>query len=113
MMARAKTIVAINAFPAALHNITEKINKLAKKGVEVYVQAYAPIVLDRKVPLIIPDINNYSLHYWQAEQLNIAVDRKEVLVALFNKDLDKLIHATYSNNIYLSCIMYSGISSEQ
>lgn len=112
MLGRLESIVVIDAFPGALNFIKEQVNLAAKKGVEVYVQAYSPVKLHPKVSLIIPGLSSDALEYWEAEQLNIAVDGKEVLVALFNKDFSKLIQATYSNNLYFSCIMYSGIISE-
>lgn len=112
ILSKAESIVVIDAFPNALNKIKDQINALAKNGIEVFVLAYAPIELDEKVSLIVPQISGEVLEYWEAEQLNIAVDGKEVLVALFNKDLYKLIQATYSNNVYLSCILYSGIISE-
>ena len=112
MISRAKSIIVVDAFPGTLTKIAADLNEVAKAGIEIFVQAYEPVKLNKKINLVIPSQSSQALQYWQAQQINIAVDGKEILVALFNKDLSKLVQATYSNNLYLSCIMHSGIISE-
>jgi HTH-type transcriptional regulator, sugar sensing transcriptional regulator len=112
MLKRSNHVVVVDAFPKALTKLGDELNKLPKKGVEVFVEAYEPIKLQKGVSVVIPGISKEALKYWKAQQLNIAVDGKEILIALFNNDLSELIQATYSNNLYLSCIVYSGLLSE-
>jgi sugar-specific transcriptional regulator TrmB len=110
MIKRTKSVLVIDAFPNALQRIKKDIQQV--KGKEVFVQAYEEPGLDNHISLVVPEISAKVLAYWDAEQLNIAVDGKEMLVALFSKKLDKLVQATYSNNLYLSCMVYSGILNE-
>lgn len=112
MLLRVEEIVVIDAFPKTLNYLKNNINELARRKVEIYVEAYEPVELKDTISLAIPEIREYTLNHWKAQQLNIAVDGKEILIALFNEDLTKLIQATYSNNLYLSCIMYSGLMNE-
>lgn len=112
MLARTTDIAVIDAFPNAMKPFIADINQLAKKQKEVYVQAYEPIALHNKVNLVVPAASSNALAYWDAQQLNIAIDGKEVLIALFNRDMTRLVQANYSNNLYLSCIVYSGIINE-
>lgn len=112
MLQRTQKIAVIDAFPATLQEIVKDIDALAAKGKEVFVQAYEPVKLNKKVSLVIPAMGPLALQHWQAQQLNIAIDGREILLALFNKDAGELVQATYSNNLYLSCMMYSGIISE-
>lgn len=112
MLSRVEVIAVVDAFPNALKEVTADVNRLAKEKKEVFVQAYLPVKLDPRVSLVVPGLGPDTLRYWDAQQLNIAVDGKEILLALFNRDMTKLIQATYSNNLYLSCMMYSGIINE-
>lgn len=112
MLNRTEVIAVIDAFPKTLNNLKEDINLLATKNKEVFVEAYQDIDLNSKISIAIPEVKDKTLEHWKAQQLNIAIDGKEILIALFNEDLTKLIQATYSNNLYLSCIMYSGLMNE-
>ncbi len=112
MFQRTESIIAIDAFPNLLELISPEINRMSERGVQVYLQAYSSINLDARVSKVIPSVSEEVIDYWDAEQLNIVADGKEMLLSLFSKDLSKLIQATYSNNLYISCCMHAGIMSE-
>ncbi len=112
MIARAEQIIVLDAFPGTLQQVLPVLNEAAKRGLEVFVQAYSATEMDKRIAVVIPDQATDALQYWEAQQINIVVDGKEMLVALFNKDLSVLVQANYSNNLYLSCMMHSGIISE-
>ena len=112
MLQRTERIAVIDAFPETLQRMIPYINKLAAAGKEVYVLAYEPVTPHKKVSLVVAPMGAEALQYWDAQQLNVAVDGKEIMLALFNKDVSTLVQATYSNNLYLSCIVYSGIINE-
>lgn len=112
MLARCRNTVVIDAFPGSLNRLSENLNKLAQNRVDVMLEAYKPVKLHRKISLVIPAVSPESLSHWKAEQLNMVVDGREMLVALFSENLDRLIQANYSNNLYLSCIMHNGMVSE-
>jgi sugar-specific transcriptional regulator TrmB len=112
MLKRCRKTAVIDAFPGSLKKIKPLLEPLVKRGVEVFVEAYAPVNVVKGVSVMIPEIGDESLKHWNAQQLNIAVDGKEMLVALFRKDMSDLVQANYSNNLYLSCLMYNGLLNE-
>jgi hypothetical protein len=61
---------------------------------------------------VVPE-GDLSLGSWRSEQLNLAVDGREVLVALLSADLTEVYQAIWSQSVYLSCIVHSGMLSEQ
>jgi len=112
MLKRCTNIAVIDSFPKPLEIIGSDLNKLAKKGIDVFVEAYDEIELDKSISISMPVVRNESLKYWNAQQLNVAIDGKEMLVAIFNADLTEVIQATYSNSNYLACIMFIGLLNE-
>lgn len=112
MLSRCRKIVVIDAFPKSLEKLSGPLNKLAEKGIEVMLEAYAPVKLNQKISSVIPRVSPESVKHWKAEQLNMVIDGREFLVALFSEHLDRLVQANYSNNLYLSCIMHNGMISE-
>jgi hypothetical protein len=52
------------------------------------------------------------LEYWSSHQLNVVVDGREHLLALFNRDLSRVHQATWSRNLYVSCMLHAGFSNE-
>jgi sugar-specific transcriptional regulator TrmB len=112
MLKRCRKTLAMDAFPGTLGRLTDDIEKLAARGIEVFVEAYAPVQLSNKISLVVPRVGEAAMQHWQAQQLNLAVDGKEMLVALFNHDLTEVVQANYSSNLYLSCLMYNGLLSE-
>ncbi len=112
ILKRAESIVVIDCFPNALEIMKAEINQAAARGLSIYVQAYAPVTLSKKVQMVLPDIGIDAMNYWDAEQLNMVADGREMLLSLFNKDLSRLVQATYSDNLYLACMMHAGIMSE-
>lgn len=111
MLGRCKSVAVADLFPAPMNLLLNDLKKLTSKGKEVFLESYTPIKI-KNVSIAIPQVSEDSLAYWKAQQLNLAVDGKEMLVALFNHDMSELIQATYSNNLYLSCMMYNGLISE-
>jgi sugar-specific transcriptional regulator TrmB len=111
MLNRCKSVVVADLFPEPMKLLKVDLQKLATKGKEVFIETYAPVEVSG-ASVVIPEISSQSLEYWKAQQLNLAVDGKEMLVALFNENMTELIQATYSNNLYLSCMMHNGLISE-
>lgn len=112
MLKRCTNIAVIDSFPKPLEIIKQDLNKLAKKKIDVFVEAYEEIDLDESISISMPVVRAESLKYWNAQQLNVAIDGKEMLVAIFNSDLTEVIQATYSNSNYLACIMFIGLLNE-
>ncbi|CAN5921673.1 hypothetical protein BH24BAC1_BH24BAC1_13820 [soil metagenome] len=111
MLGRCTTLAVLDFFPGPLHRLLAEIRQLAASGKEVLVEAYEPIEIEG-ASVVVPAVSPLSLRYWQAQQLNLAVDGTEMLVALFNHDLSEIIQATYSNQLYLACMLYNGLLNE-
>lgn len=111
MLARAKTVAIVDAFPRALAEIVPAIERAAGRGVRVAVEAYRPIEIAGADVVIVPD-GEASLRAWRSEQLNLVVDAKEHLVALLGSELDEVHQAVWSQNVYLSCVHHSGRMNE-
>lgn len=112
MLKRAAKVVVVDSFPLPLERVRESLARLVSRRVDVYVEAYDDVRLPKGILVSVPAVGSQSLEYWNAQQLNISVDGKEMLVALFNADLTEVIQATYSNNTYLSSILFLGLMSE-
>jgi len=93
MLARARTVAIVDAFPRALAEIVP------------------PIEIAGADVVIVPD-GEASLRAWRSEQLNLVVDAKEHLVALLGAELDEVHQAVWSQNVYLSCVHHSGRMNE-
>lgn len=111
MLGRCKKVAVADLFPAPMELLLDDIRELAAKGADVMLEAYSAVSIEG-VSVAMPEVSGQTLKYWKAQQLNLAIDGEEILVALFNEDMTELIQANYSNNLYLSCIMYAGMRSE-
>ena len=111
LLRQCTTIVVIDAFPKSLAALLPDIQEALKRGVEVYVQAYEPLDLPG-ANLVIPGSSPYVLQYWQSQQLNLVVDGKEYVLALFNEKLTEVYQATWSRNLYLACMYHIGFNNE-
>nr|WP_321452773.1 helix-turn-helix domain-containing protein [uncultured Carboxylicivirga sp.] len=112
MMKKCEKIAVIDAFPNALEKITPFIIDAINRGVEVYIEAYKPVDIEG-ADIAYAEISENAINYWNREQLNLTIDGQEYMVALMSKSLDKVIHANWSNNIYMSVIIHGGRMYEQ
>jgi len=112
MIAEAKVIIVVDAFPLALEAIIGHLKSSIKRGIKVVVQSYSDIVIEGADVFI---TQNYDevISYWQSQQLNVVVDGHETLIALFDKAMSNIYHATWSTNVYLSCVVHAGRICEQ
>ncbi len=111
MLDRCKAIAVIDAFPKPLEAIQGALLKAIKRGVEIFVQAYEPVDIPG-ARLVIPPQSDLVLKYWSSQQLNVVTDGKEHILALFDQGLSEIYHATWSRNLYLSCILHAGLMHE-
>ena len=111
LVLNSKKIVVIDAFPLPLQVLMPTIQKAIARGVEVYLQVYEPLEL-AGAHIILPSSFPVVLEYWNSQQLNLVADGKEYVLALFNQDLTETYQATWSRNLYLSCMLHKGFSNE-
>ncbi len=112
MMKKCKTIAVIDAFPKTLEKVVDCILETVNRGVDVHVEAYEPIEI-KGAHVVFGKVGASALSYWQSQQLNLIIDGEEHLIALLDSDLKKVKQATWSNNLYMSCILHAGCLREQ
>ena len=110
MIDSATSFLAIDAFPRALSRIARSAMLAAERGVEVRVHAYREVTMPGCDVVVCPTADEY-MNIWGAEQLNVVVDGREVLVALLSATLDRVHQAIWSQSLYLSCRVHAGLIS--
>ena len=106
----------IDAFPGALSAILPSVEAAVGRGVDVFVEAYGPIVIPGAHVVLVTgmggDIAERVVERWNCEQLNVVVDGRETLTSLLNTELTKVVEGVWSNSRYLSCLMHAGRVAE-
>ncbi len=107
MLDAAKQIAVVDAFPVALERVRGSLLRAVKRGVKVFVEAYAPCDLPGASVAMVP-MGPDSLSTWQAQQLNIVIDGSQHLLALLHSDFSKVWQAVCSKSLYMSCVHHAG-----
>jgi HTH-type transcriptional regulator, sugar sensing transcriptional regulator len=111
MLDRAESIAAVDAFPAALAAIAAAVERTAARGIQVFVEAYAPCSIPG-ADIVVVEQGPVTLRRWRSEQLNVVIDGREHIAALLSTDLTRVYQAVWSSSLYLSCLMHAGRVAE-
>ena len=111
MLEKCRKIAVIDAFPKTMEAVLPAIEAAAERGVEVYLQTYVPFELPN-VNVVCGSGGEEVLKYWHSQQLNIAIDGKEALLALLTHDLSAVHQAVWTGSLYLACMHHAGILRE-
>jgi sugar-specific transcriptional regulator TrmB len=109
MLARVREVALITAFPGPLSRIRPDIEAAAARGVDIGVKAYAPIEI-RGVDLVLSTQADVWLEEIPGEELVIATDAEEHLVALF--DGETVFQAIWSASPFLGQVHHNGMALE-
>jgi sugar-specific transcriptional regulator TrmB len=109
MLARVREVALITAFPGPLSRIHPDIEAAAARGVDIGVKAYAAIEL-RGVDLVLSTETDVWLEEMPGEELVIATDAEEHLIALF--DGDAVFQAIWSASPFLGQVQHNGMALE-
>jgi len=109
----AKKIVVVDAFPKTLSYIANLLTETGKRGVEVYIEAYEEIDILNTQVTISKTIGNTATQHWNSQQLNIMADGEVHLISLMDNELETVKQATFSYNIYMSCMLLVSSLKEQ
>ncbi|MBL8216761.1 MAG: hypothetical protein JNK87_38935 [Bryobacterales bacterium] len=109
LIAEAESVIVLDAFPRALEALRPALEKRLrrKQGVDVFLEAYAPFELQGARVVVVRD-GGVALAQWQGEQLNLVVDSRRHVMALFEPELRGVRQAVWSNSLYLSCLHHAG-----
>ena len=113
MIANAKKIIVVDAFPKALQKITHLLTDAGSKGVEVFIEAYEDCKIPNTQVTFSKTVGSTAIQHWNSQQLNIMIDGEVYLIALMDNDLKNVKQATYSHNIYMSCMLLASSLKEQ
>jgi len=113
ILLNANSIVVVDVFPKALEKISYILSEIGKNGIKVYIEAYDHIEIPFTEITISKTIGDTATNHWDAQQLNIMVDGEVHLIALMDNDLKIIKQATFSQNIYMSCMLLAGNLKEQ
>ena len=111
MLSRCKKIAVIDAFPKILEILIPDIEKEAERGIDVFVETYKPVAI-KNVEIACTNLGETNINHWNSQQLNVVIDGEEHLVSLLDNSLEKVIQASWSNNIYMSCMLHAGFLRE-
>lgn len=111
MLGRAEKAAVVDAFPRVLAELLPAIRMAVKRGVEVLVQAYEPVQI-AGAKVAVAATSAQSVRLWRSEQLNLAIDGRECIVALVDGALTRVHQGLWSQSVYLSCIVFAGLKSE-
>jgi sugar-specific transcriptional regulator TrmB len=111
MLARAESVVLVDAFPGPLETLTPEIRDTAARGVDTAVLAYAPAQIAgvRVVPAPRP---RETLARWPGQWLCLVVDGSEHLISLLSPDGTAVRQAIWTGSLYLSWVYHSAHSAE-
>jgi HTH-type transcriptional regulator, sugar sensing transcriptional regulator len=109
----AKKLAVVDAFPRAWEAIAASASKAIARGVELHVQTYAPVEIEGASAHVVAAPGDAVLDYWRCEQLNIIVDGRQHLLALFSPELDRVYQVFWSHSLYVSSLLHGGFLGEQ
>lgn len=111
MLKRAKDIVVVEAFPKPAATLKSDLTATARRKVRVTLQCYAM----EKIPAVTTVPFNRAKEILASEPgqlLCLAVDRRELLLALVSHDEKQVLQAVYTASSFLASILYAYMASE-
>jgi sugar-specific transcriptional regulator TrmB len=111
MLAAAKSVALVDAYPAPLAVTAPAIRAAARRGINVLVLTYAPARIDG-CEVIAPEKEAVDMSCWDGDWLNVAVDWDEYLYSLIRKDGVGVHRAVWGGDAYLAINAYNGMLNE-
>jgi sugar-specific transcriptional regulator TrmB len=111
MLSAAKRACLLDLFPGAVTLLASDLEATAKRGVTVVVRAYQATTV-KGVALVVARDASRVLSVWPGEQMSIAVDGDQFMMALLAKDGQSVHQAIWSNSTFLSCLQYNALHVE-
>ncbi len=111
MLDRTEAIVVVDAFPKTLDQLRPAIRAAIDRGVDVFVQVYAPVEIPG-ARVALTHKSETVLSFWRSQQLNVVVDGREVLLALLHDDFQGVHQAIWTASLYLACMLHAGMIRE-
>ncbi|UCG44385.1 MAG: hypothetical protein JSU73_07225 [candidate division WOR-3 bacterium] len=112
MIESARSVILLDVFPPPLAELEPDIRRAARRGVSVFIKAYAAVEC-RGCDVIAPEAGETAdLRYWNGDWLNIVIDCREYLLSFLKPGGAGVHEAVWSRNAYMAVLTYNGILHE-
>jgi sugar-specific transcriptional regulator TrmB len=108
MCLRAKDSIAFELFRQPFQRLREALAQAERRGVGVAGVTFHPGD-DLPGATSVLAVKHARTDLWPGEQLTLVTDAKEALVALFHRSSGEVMHAVYTDSIYLSCLLHAAV----
>jgi sugar-specific transcriptional regulator TrmB len=108
MCEQARDCIAFELFPAPFRRMHAPLAAALGRGV-----AAAGVTFQREDALegatCVPSVKLARASSWPGDQMTIVVDAQEALVALFSRATGEVLHAYWTDSVYLSCLLHAAV----
>lgn len=111
MLQAARTIVLVDAFPAALEAVRPELEAAVGRGVTVAIKVYRAAEL-AGAQVYCDARGEQAIARWPGEWLNLVVDGATHALALLTPDLARVHQAIWTASPYLAWIYHSALANE-
>ncbi len=111
MIAEARRLILIDAFPGPLGELTKEAGSAARRGVDVFIKPYAPTSIPG-CDVLTASAGAPQLKIWNGDWLNVVADCSESVQAFLKKDGAGVFAASWCRNPYLGMLDFNGMVSE-
>lgn len=102
MLSRAERNVAVEAFPRPCAELADDLERAVARGVRVVAVAYEPASI-AGVPAALHPSRDLILAAWPGDLLYLAVDAREHLHAILERERDAVVQAVWTESTLLAC----------
>jgi len=110
MIAGATRVILFDLFPEPFEALRPMLEQAAAAGVIVAGLTYAPT--DTSLRVVMTGSLASAVERWPGQQVTLAADGREHLIALLAHDGDQVLRGLWSDSAYLACLQHSALSSE-
>jgi sugar-specific transcriptional regulator TrmB len=110
MIESAKEILLFDLFPGPFDAMRPALERKARERVVVAGLVYADVKVRGR--MIVARRDDYVLRNWPGAQVTVVADAREYLTALLSADGATMLHGTWSDGGWLSCMQHNGLACE-
>ncbi len=111
MIADAKDHILVDAFPEPLSQINTALEVASNRNVTIAIETYSDAVATPYALTAQSSYDHDQPFRWPGQQINIVVDAREFVLALFNQRGDGVLQAVWSTSGYLACLQHSHMAA--